>query len=716
MSPCSPNDVSIPIPDGPGGSPIPGFGTPFALKLPNVNPFPDGFPEDLLDLLDKLQLLVPPGALKPSLNPNYGKDVFDGIMKLLDQFFPFLMLYKFFLPILNIIICVIEVLCAIPNPFKLIRAIKRLFRRCIPEFLNIFPIFALIIMIISLLLLLLALIEYLIVQIVKFVKIILRNIIALTKAFNDDDDNTVLAMAKKLGSVLCIFQNLFVLFAIFNIIINIIRDMLSLIFSIPPCDDGDPGDADGCCTPDVCPAIVKGPYTNTTGTFKYLNNVQVQTSLVLSPLFGNFNFPVRPESWQIYDLDQTFLKQFRNIFDAYDVTISPKPVFFPTDVTYTAATNPKQAAYTLDLRLYYNPINWGRAGTPRFIRFKKCIMMAVPTTNLVQSDNSIADIYNGVATLGGGLGYEDNGTTILTGFATDGITPIGNQATLENFIHQPAVIGTAPIFSPFDGYTFSNVEYTFTPILETLVGKNLITIGCVPDVALDKNYVNNVIVGDMGIKIQLMGELINSASFPNPGAAQECMAAAVSALRANLSTEGVAQFQTTVDLCLQKLKDDTHNALGSLIGIGFDPCKSDFSVTPNIQFTSKPIAVTVDLKETNGLPLVSGISPEVAINLAARIKGFPTFGEMDNFVYDGYTSFTSNIRSKFPGSGQLTISFDNNIFCTNTIPTDITIPPTHDLKTLDYQFVYTPAGDAGIDGKPRRDEGDVARDGIKDGI
>jgi hypothetical protein len=63
MSPCSPNDVSIDVPDGPGGPAIPGFGPPFSPKLPNINPFPDGFPEDLLDLLDKLQLLVPPGAL-----------------------------------------------------------------------------------------------------------------------------------------------------------------------------------------------------------------------------------------------------------------------------------------------------------------------------------------------------------------------------------------------------------------------------------------------------------------------------------------------------------------------------------------------------------------------------------------------------------------------------------------------------------------------------
>src|SRR5271166_2793796 len=138
MCPCSPNDVSFPSPDGPSGPSIPGFGIPFQIPVPAI-PFPAGFPEDLLEILNLLQMLIPPGALKPALNPNFGKNIFDAIMKLLDQFMPFLMLYKFFLPILNLIICIIEVLCAIANPIALINALNRLFTQCIPAFLNLFP-------------------------------------------------------------------------------------------------------------------------------------------------------------------------------------------------------------------------------------------------------------------------------------------------------------------------------------------------------------------------------------------------------------------------------------------------------------------------------------------------------------------------------------------------------------------------------------------------
>lgn len=723
MCPCSPNDVSVDIPDGPSGPAIPGFGTPFALKLPNLNPFPDGFPEDLLDLLNKLQLLIPPGALKPQLNPNFGKDVFDAIMKLLDQFMPFLMLYKFFLPILELIICIIEVLCALMNPFKLIRALNRLFTQCIPAFLNLFPIFALIIMIISLLLLILALIEYIISQIIKFIEIILRNIIALQKAFEDGDANSVKAIAQKLGALLCIFQNLFVLFAIFNIIIQIIRDILSLIFSIPPCDDGDPSNQDGCCTPDVCPSIVKESYTRTTGTFKYLNQVAVQTSLVLPAIFGSsFNFNVRNESWQLYDIQQPTAQQFRNIFDGYDVTILPKPLFFPTDGVYNAKTDPKQAPYTLDLRVFYNPTSWGRTGASRFIRFKNVIMTAVPSTTLIEGDGSTQDVHNAVALLAGGTGFEDDGTTILTGYAVDGITPIGDQATLENFIHRPALNSTNPILSINDGYAFQNMEYTFKPNIAPLLTKNIVTLGCIPSIALNRSFINNIFAGDIALKTQLLGNLLNSPNFPNPGTAQACLTTAVSALRSNMTVAGVAAFQATTNICLKKLKDDTNDALGQLVGIGFDPCKSTFAATPSRQFTSLPIVVKVDINERNGLSLTSGLSEDIAANIAARITPHITFGKIGNFAYDGYQSFNANLTSTEPGSGTIMVSFDNNTFCTNNLPpvgASGDFVPTHTLQAIDYQFVFTPVGPTapgvltGIgdnDGQPRRDAGDELRD------
>lgn len=716
--PCNPNDVTINVPDGPSGPAIPGFGRPFSLNIPDVG-LPAGFPEDLLEILNLLQLLIPPGALKPQLNPNFGKDIFDAIMKLLDQFMPFLMLYKFFLPILNIIICIIEVLCSLTNPFKLIRTLKRLFRVCIPEFLNLFPIFALIIMIISLLLLLLALIEYIISQILKFIQLILRNIRALVKALEKADANAIQAIAKKLGAVLCIFQNLFVLLALFNVIIGIIRDILSMLFSIPPCDDGDTSD-DGCCTTDVCPSIVKSEYERETATFQYLPRAAQQSAP--NPLFPSFTGDYRTESWQFFDDSQEQTQEFINIVNAFDVTVSPKPIFFPTDSVYSKDTAPKQAPYVLDIRMFYDPADWGRAGDARYIRFENCIMTLSPTDSLSIFDNSTETHAKGVIKLAGGTGKEDDGTTLF-GFTADGVTPSVATATLENFVHMADYITIAPTVPTLlitDGHTFTNVTYTFRPNIPVLLGKDLVTAGCEPSLSLNKAYINEAFAGDVGVKTEQVRGLFTGTNattglgFPDPAGCQACLEAALASLRTNLSVEGVAEFQTTALLCLQKLKDETNGALGSLITIGFEPCKSDFTVEPNIQFTSKPIVISVNLKERNGLPLTNTLSTEVAADLATQIAAHHTFGQITPFTYDGSQAFTADLTSERPGTGDLMISFDNNIFCINNIPDDIDIDPTRTLQSLPYQFVYTPVGEGipgtaegDTDGKPLRDVGDT---------
>ena len=255
--PCSPTDITINVPSGPTPAAIPGLGMPFAPPAPPFSlPIPTGFPEDLNFLFNTISFILPPGTLKAPLSPNFGKNVFDQILVLMDKFFPFLMLYKFFLPVLNLIICIIEVLCALLNPFKLPGALSRLFRECIPEFLAIFPIFALIIMIISLLNLLLSLLEFIALEIETLVNLLIQNINTIAQALSKHDEETVLAATNKIGLILCGFQNFFVLLSLFDVIFQIIKDMAKLIFNIPPCDSGN-GSTFQCCTTDVCPSFIK---------------------------------------------------------------------------------------------------------------------------------------------------------------------------------------------------------------------------------------------------------------------------------------------------------------------------------------------------------------------------------------------------------------------------------------------------------------------------
>jgi len=737
MCPCEPIDFDPP--DGPSGPSIPGFGVPFSIKLPQF-PFPEGFPENLLDLLNKLQMLMPSGVFKSPLNPNFGKDIFDSIMKLLDQFFPFLMLYKFFLPMLNLIICIIEVLCAFKHPSKVFRALRRLFLKCLPPFLNLFPIFALIIMIISLLLLLLALIKYIINKIIALIKAILRNIKALYKAVTTANEDAIFSIIRKLSAFLCVFQNLFVLLEIFVLIIQVFKDMLSHAFAIPPCDDGDESglgtpDEDKCCTPDVCPEIVKSSYMRLTGTLQYLNKVGLQTTIVLPPPFNNFNVDIRQQSYQIYDDSQSIQEAFINIINAHDVVATPtnpKPVFFPTDSTYTATTPVKQAAYTVDLKLLYDPAVYGRNnflqdGIKRIIIIKDCIVTFAPSYDLSKFDNSTESHPTGVMKIAGGIVYETDGTTIIKGYsATDPAVLAPNSiGSLENFIFLLPINSNAPdpalILASAPGIIYTNVEYIFKPNIPILFSKDIVTAGCSPDLNFDKAFINGVFGANTGLKLAVLQSIINGTSFPNPKKTEECLSVALTGLANNMTPEGAATFQIISLACLQKLEDDTNNTLKQLLDLAFDQNQSLFTIDPAIQFTTKAIKIKVDLKETNGNSYALNLPNDLAINMAKKIVPTATLGNVSSFTYDGFQYFLADLTSSVAGSGKLTMQYDNKQFNIVTIPQDLSQPPSVGPRTLDYQFVLSPAGITdptsptaigdSSEGKPRRDEGDASRDG-----
>lgn len=709
--PCDIDDISINLPDGPSGPTIPGFGSPFSISLPTTKfPFPNGFPEDLLSIFSKLKLIFPAGILQPSLNPNFGKDIFDGIMKLLDQFFPFLMLYKFFLPVLNLIICIIEVICAIKNPIKLFRAIRKLFRNCIPDFLSLFPIFALIAMLISLLLLLLELIQYIIDKISKLIETILRNIRALEKAIQKSDEESIKAISRKIAALLCVFNNLFVLLSAFAIIIQTIKDILAVKFRIPPCSTPSSGATeqevlDSCCGPDVCPDYVLSNTSRTTGSLKHLNGIVTVTNVALpiaiDPNAGNFlTATLRERSFQLYDISQNVDERFINIVDAYDIPtyINPKPVFFPTDSIYTKDTPTSKAPYLVDLEMFYNPNSYNRFGIkyglPRNILFKNCIVLNAPDVFLNTFDNSKLEIANGVIDIGGGLGYESDGVTPLYGFS-DGYEFTTNQATIETFLGMPTWYTTNPQLNVNDGYLFSNVSYTLKPNFEVLFSKDLVSSACYPPLRNDVDASNTLFGNNFNFKLDLFTNLINSDSFPNPGATQECLQLALDTLRTNLNETTLAEFQTSTDLCLSDLKLKCENSIEDLMDIGIDTSKSSFTINPSIQFTTEKIKVSVLFKDGNNQPIATNLSSLVANNIAKKITADVSFGTISKFTYDGSSLFIAEISSDNGGVGNVEVLYNGQSLTTITVPEDLDVSITSTISSQEYKFVFAASSGAG---------------------
>jgi hypothetical protein len=753
MCPCDPNSININIPDGPSGPAIPGFGLP---GVPNL-PIPDfkGLlgPPDLSGIFELVKVLLPVGELKSPLNPNFGKDIIDGVIKVLDQFLPFLMLYKFFLPLLKMILCVIEVICALPNPVKTANAVQRLFRECIPLFLALFPLLALIVMIIALLILIIQIIQYVILLIVQLIKLIIINIRTLFKAIDRADKEVILAVAKKIGIILCLFQNVFVVFLMISLVIQIFKDILQLGFAIPPCDSSD---FQNCCTADVCPNFIKySNFIRTTGSFQYISQVQSLPNLaginqndpLYSVLIGSLPQKIdRESSFRFYDQasahapsgeyttegysagpNSYLYQQFINMIDAKDIPEPPKPVFFPTDSNYTASTPPNQAPYLVDMKFLYNPSDWGRSVSStnkiRHLVFKDCIITNPTESLLIQPDNSFKVNPTGVLKMAGGKGFEEDGVTVVTGYdtnASNNTTEVSAQATIENFLfikNPPKTIFQS--ITDFPTVIINNIEYTFKINHSVLLSKDLITNGCMPQVNIDKTFTNAVFSNDFNTKIAQLQNLV----FPDVTKAQECVFSAIDAFRNDVTESGAQQLQATAIACMQQLQQETESTINSIIPIGFDQYRSTIEINPSVQFTSKKIQVKVDLKESSGASLCGSLPSASASSLAEKIIPHVTFGDITSFSYDGSRYFIAEIGSKTAGVGELEISFDNKKISDTNIPADLSKQSSVSVRKIEYQFIYASSGvgttSVGIgdssDGQPRRDDGDVSREEISSG-
>jgi hypothetical protein len=703
--PCSPNDNQINIPVFPPPS-IPGFGSmfsPFQIPLDGFD-LPQPLIEDFTDLIKRLQALFPSGTFNP-FPDNAMKSVFDFINDIFRQIAPFLSLYNFFMALLNIIICVIEVLCAIPNPFAVASKLIKLFKECLPPFLNLFPFFALIAMLLALLLLILALIEYIIAQILAIINAIIRNIQLLSDGLSLNDAQATLAAVNKIAALLCAIQNLLSIFVALGAILSIIQALAAFAGSAI-CDDSD---QDGCCPIALCPPFIKNTpegVTSETAKLVYLKEVGFDSAgaLGLPPeIAAIFSVPaIRKERWQVFD---------NSLETPYFIKEIITPILFDNfwadSVVVDGYSSPRRAQYTVDMEVTLNPNNFGNLdfqGSRKFI-IKDCIVIEKPYVGIFDYQNAKQLTYgsnlgtlNGTLSIAGGLVFEEDGTTPYM---------ISNeQATLENFISQPINVSTS-IPGSDDSVSF-DIKLTWKPNAAALAGYNVTTFGCIPEVSFERNIVNTVILteGVEAIAVKLppapAGKVLPSTGIlPNVSGAEQCVSNAIAELRTNINVETLANFQANVLTCLNDLKDQTTAVICSALNVGISQFKSTYDLSTDLQFITSSIRVFVSLKDFSGTLITRAIPASCAEDIANKLSAEVTFGKISKFSYDGESLFFADLTAEEKGSGEITVYFDGKIL--NTVITGAageasSIQPNMKM----YSFV-----DAKVDSAVRRDETDL---------
>jgi len=711
--PCDPSTNSINIP-APGPSPqLPGLGLPFS--IPKI-PFPDvklppGVPEDIIDLIERIVALFPQGI---KFQPNADaltKSVWDALASLFNQMAPFLGLYKFIQALLNIILCIIDVLCSLMNPFSTLKAIKRLFKQCLPEFLSLFPWIALLIMILSLILLLIALIEYIIQVIVAYIKQIIENIKILTRAIQVNDAESILAAVNKIAYLLCLIEQLFAILMALGALFAIVEPLMRLMGG-SVCSKGG---SSGCCDDDFCPQFIANePLGMSSGTGRLIYQNQLQPIIPADPMFDFLRLSpppaLRNERWQFVDTDPGDYR----FLDIITPSIERGFTYWPDNEIFENSANLVRVPYLVDMNIRIDPADFGNpsdTGGERLFSIQNVIVHQKPTAYPTSWNNGTETTVpvSGNLVLVGGLVYEFDSST--DGYAAYMIN--GEQATLETLVSRD-VTYTNDFPASDDGYNFFDIQYNLRWSYEVLIDKKLINLMCQPEAAAESMVLNSEF-SDFRSVFDKVGDLPNIGTLSSDrkdgtGTLGE-LARALTAFRENINDESANVFQAEMERSLNALKAQAEDFYSRGAVAAADVFASDFELDPEIQFIRNDITVTIRLKEKTGTQLGVGITKEIGDKMAEIITATPSFGEISAFEYDGYGNFIAVLTSETPGEGDL-LGFISGESLKEVIKRDDeNVPSEIQDRVLHYEFVGRTSITSREAGANRYGPPDIAEDG-----
>ena len=538
----------------------------------------------------------------------------------------------------------------------------------------------------------------------RLIEQIKKNLKKLQQAYENVNADSALAIVTKLGNLMCMFEHIFVLLGAVAGIFELIQ---SAFRPIRFCNDGSGSGTDddsGMCTDflgdpeiqlredlELWQTRMKGPegkllYTNTVIGSPY-------------PMLAGFVGIVRTEKLYLCDdviTDSTLY--LSNIIESKP-TGSPirKYPFFPPNTTISSETPEDSIPYMVNLNLTCDPHDgYGL----RNIAIND-VIVNYPTYT-IPADVVLGSVYPYTNT----RGY----LAVSDGYTIDSAGQYNNHDILTLV---KAAINDPTKTDPNDTGTGThtdllNVEYQVAVNYESLAVHQLISMSCIPGIALEDQILEQSASAFFNEELPI--------DFPDVDGAMTAMTNCITSLRSNMSLENTDNFDTCMNTALNDLNAQAQTTLCQAITALIDPHLSTVVVSPDMQFPGQAINIEVTLNLSNGQSLMDmvsteSLSAECLDSLADKLSSTVTLGSSGKFTYDGYGLFISEIISDNIGDGEAIVSFDGIVISPVVRPDDLDQPSYIDEGKLPYSFVgfQSVEGDGnGEVAKPRRDEADRA--------
>jgi len=677
---CDPLNSTFDVPTLP---PIPGLdGFTLDLNFPTLGlELPEGIPEDLLDWVRRLKFNLPGGGVLEDVLQSLQDTIADIIGRLLQSLNFFLSLYNFLMAIIQVIICIIDVLTAFMSIRKMIKRIKCLIRKCLPLFVRVvLPFFALLVLLLNLLALLLALIEYIIELLRRLIDQLL------------------------ISSLMCLFEHIFVLLSIIDLVIDLMKGRLKKDFKVCSGDDGSSTKIFG--NDDLCASFLQQPDSSTnenpeswkvrmkgndSGTIFYCNQVYgVPFPFFPATALAN----IRNESVYLEDNSLANALKFNQVISYKPLNENRHFLMFPFDKVITAETEFDMIPYFVDISMDIDP-NDGYGA--RNITVKNSVVV-LPT---LKAPLTVVDSVSDFTT-------NDDGYLLISGGETEDSANLYDGYTIEKLFSDSSGLSAS---DNGDGtnVSYSNITYQVTANYEALVEYGLITIGCLPSMKVEYDHFEETY--EKPISNNLVVDL------PDVSGAITSMREAISLLSSGINTESINDFGDSMNEILVDLSDQANTAYFQLLDQSIDLYNININAVPDLQFISDPIELTVtplsdDERTFDELVGGFGSSVDINQNISNKFTATATLGEISDFVYDGYGNFIAEITSNIPGDGYVEVFYNGDQIPTVITPTSVDDQPSIVYNPTEYTFVgYFSDGYGNLkaEGTTRRDEGDVSR-------